>query len=933
MNKADAKKITVSQISEIFSRRGINFRLLKLIIGVSAVFTMFTTGIQLFVEYQRDIELQNQRIHALDESHIPALSLSIWEIDSTLTEVQLEGIWSLPDIYAIELEIPGDDVIRVGPDPANNNVITYEIELRHSDPDWHLGTLFLYAGMDIHIQRAQDRVLLILVTKGLQTFFVSFIILFIMEMVVTRHLGMISNYLSTLRIRHLDTPLILNRKKLKNHDEFDIMVNAFNEMRGVLKNDLGLIDEANREVDRSEKKFRNLYDTMVQGVIYQDEDGNIISANRAAEKIIGLPAAQMHDWASLGIRWQADEGREVLSEEVLSPMEILQTGREIENSLAGVFNTKRQEQRWLVVSSTPQFRNGGSTAHQTYSTFTDITKLKRAEDELRKLHRAVESSSVMVSITDINGVIEYCNPRFTEVTGYSSEEVIGKNMSILNSGEHPGSFYEDMWNTILSGNKWQGDIHNRKKDGTLYWDHSSISLVRDCGGRITNFIAIKDDVTSQHELTRQLSYQASHDALTGLINRGEFERRVTRLLTTMGMDRSSHALCFMDLDQFKIINDTCGHYAGDELLRQLGKLLQDVVRKRDTLARLGGDEFGVLMEHCKLSHARRVAEKLLQAIQDYQFIWEGEAYRIGISIGLVAITRETSNFIELFKQADLACYHAKEQGRNRIHVFKEENTELITRHKEMEWVGQINHAIDENRFCLYAQPIVSLENKDLKHFELLLRMRDGEGGIIAPGAFLPAAERYSLIEKVDAWVFSHACDLLMKHPAFVKNIDSIAINISGPSLSNVEFLGLIQRNLEQSGVSPGKICLEITETVAISNLSAAIHFISTMKKAGCRFSLDDFGSGLSSFGYLKNLQVDYLKIDGMFVKDIVDDPIDHAMVKSINEIAQVMELKTIAEFVENREIMNMLMDIGVDFCQGYYLGKPRLLEEILNEAL
>ncbi len=927
MNKA------ISLILNTISRRGINFKLVKLIIGVSAVFTIITTGIQLYAEYSRDIDLQSERIYSLNSSHIPALSLSLWELDSKLTEVQLDGILSLPDIYAVGLDINGYENIKVGPDPTLENIFTHKIELRHSGPDLYLGTLYLHVSLDTHIQRAQDRVFLILVTKGLQTFFVSFIILLIVEVTVTRHLGRISRYLTSFSIHKLDTPLILDRKSHQDVDEIDTVVSTLNDMRGIMKKDLELIDEARMEVEKSERKFRNLYDTLVQGVIYQDVDGRIISANRAAEKIFARPVEEMHDWASLGIRWHVADSIEGPPAETSSPMETMQAGREIENTLASVLHPGTKQPTWLVVSSRQQYRRLDNAPCQVYSTFTDITKLKHAEDELRKLHRAVESSSVMVVITDINGVIEYCNPWFTELTGYTSEEVVGRNISLLNSGQHPQSFYQDLWKTILSGRKWQGEIQNRKKDGTLYWDSSSISAVRDAAGRITNFVAINDDVTAEYELSEQLSYQASHDALTGLINRGEFERRVTNTLATTRKDGSVHALCFMDLDQFKVINDTCGHFAGDELLRHLGKILGGIVRESDTLARLGGDEFGVLMEHCKLSQATRLADKILQTIHDYQFIWEGGAYRIGISIGLVAITETTGSFVELFKQADLACYHAKEQGRNRVHVYEAENTELVARHKEMKWVGKINRAIDEDRFCLYAQPIVSLKNKSLRHYELLLRMRDEDDSTIPPGAFLPAAERYNIIEKVDAWVFKHACTLLAQHPEFIRNIDSVSINISGPSLSNVDFLRVIQDNLRDYGIPAEKICMEITETVAISNLSAATHFISTMKQAGCRFSLDDFGSGLSSFAYLKNLQVDFLKIDGMFVKDIVDDPIDHAMVKSINDIAQVMELKTIAEFVENRDIMNLLLEIGVDFCQGYYLGEPRLLDEILDEPV
>jgi len=437
-------------------------------------------------------------------------------------------------------------------------------------------------------------------------------------------------------------------------------------------------------------------------------------------------------------------------------------------------------------------------------------------------------------------------------------------------------------------------------------------------------------VAERMQSNNKLIYQAKHDALTGLVNRREFEHRVERLLVTVKQDKDEHALCFMDLDQFKVVNDTCGHVAGDELLRQLGSVLQNTVRHRDTLARLGGDEFGVLMEHCSLDDAHRVAISLQKAIQSYQFLWEERSFKVGVSMGLVPITSVTINLTELLKDADAACYMAKDKGRNCIHLYHTEDTEIAQRHGEMQWVVKINQALEEDMFCLYAQAIVPLDGSAEQHYELLLRMVDSKGKIIPPGAFLPAAERYDLIEKLDTWVIENAFSLLTANPLFLKQVHFISINLSGQSLAKQEFLTFIISELDKSGIDAEKICFEITETSAISNLNSARKFISTLKGLGCQFALDDFGSGLSSFAYLKNLPVDYLKIDGMFVKDIVDDPIDHAMVKSINEIGHVMGMQTIAEFVENDEIKAMLREIGVDYAQGYGIGKPQPFDELMN---
>ncbi len=585
--------------------------------------------------------------------------------------------------------------------------------------------------------------------------------------------------------------------------------------------------------------------------------------------------------------------------------------------------------RYYDLFDTPFKNNDGSISK--FEIFHDITARKLAEEELQKLSKAVESSSSGVMITDPDGSIEYINPKFTETTGYSKEEVIGENPRILQSGETPETIYVDLWDTILAGGEWKGELHNRKKSGDFYWNRASISSVKDATGNITHFVAIQDDVTYAYEMSEQLSFQASHDALTGLINRREFERRAERLLSTIKHDKAEHALCFLDLDQFKIVNDSCGHIAGDELLRQLGHILLDVVRQRDTLARLGGDEFGILMEHCSLEHAKRTAAALKEAVQDYQLIWEGQSFRVGVSIGLVAITEATPNLTELLKGADAACYMAKELGRNRIHVYQAEDVDLAQRHGEMQWATRIQQALEEDRFCLYAQAIVPLDGSTDKHYELLIRMIDTKGKIIPPGAFLPAAERYNLMEKLDRLVIERTYTLLADNPDFLEQIQFISINLSGQSLADNNFEEFVVEQFESTKVPPGKICFEITETAAISNLSTANVFITRMKSLGCRFALDDFGSGLSSFGYLKTLPVDYLKIDGMFVKDIVDDPIDHAMVKSINEIGHVMGMQTIAEFVENDEIKGMLREIGVNYAQGYGIEKPGSFDELFGQ--
>ena len=567
----------------------------------------------------------------------------------------------------------------------------------------------------------------------------------------------------------------------------------------------------------------------------------------------------------------------------------------------------------------------------------DITAQKRAVENLRESNERFQNSfkyaAIGMWLGEKDGTIKEANPSACKITGYSESELIGKNLREIT---HP----DDLAISVdHHARLFSGEIDNynlikqyRHKDGHYIWADVSVALVRNKEGVADYSIVHVNDITKEKEISEELSYHASHDALTDLVNRREFERRTERLLSNIKVEEHEHALCYMDLDQFKLVNDTCGHVAGDELLRQLSTLLKITVRKRDTLARLGGDEFGILMEHCSLDHAHRVAKSLQKAIQEYQFSWEGHNFKVGVSMGLIAITQNTQNLTELLKNADTACYMAKDAGRNRIHIYHSEDSMVAKRHGDMQWVERLHKALEEDRFCLYAQSIVPLDRSKSKQYEILLRMIDEQGNVIAPGAFLPAAELYDIMSKLDAFVIEKTFGLLAAHPILCEQVNSFSINLSGQSLAEPNFLNFVITQLEESGIESNKICFEITETAAISNVKLAKKFISTLKELGCYFALDDFGSGLSSFGYLKNLPVDFLKIDGMFVKNIVDDPIDHAMVKSINEIGHVMGMQTIAEFVENDEIKGMLREIGVNYAQGYGIDKPQPFNEILARA-
>lgn len=442
---------------------------------------------------------------------------------------------------------------------------------------------------------------------------------------------------------------------------------------------------------------------------------------------------------------------------------------------------------------------------------------------------------------------------------------------------------------------------------------------------------IRDHKKTTQKLTHEkerVTYQAGHDELTGLVNRREFEIKLNTLLGLAISENSSHAMLYVDLDQFKVVNDTCGHVAGDALLRRLSAMLQHKIREGDTLARLGGDEFGLLIEDCSLDDSERIANQLKEQIQEFHYEWNDTVFRVGASIGLVPINKNSLTVELIMSAADTACYAAKDTGRNRVHVYKPDDAEMVTRYGEMQWVAKITKALDENNFTLYKQEVMLIESptssaETIEYSEVLVRMNDENGDIIPPGAFLPAAERYNLAPDIDRYVITNVFKFINESSERKKV--TYGINLSQMSIGAEGFLAFILQQFKRYNISGENICFEITETAAVKDINVAVQFIKALKNYGCRFALDDFGRGLSSLVYLKTLPVDYLKIDGLFVKDIITDVVDLAMVKSINDIGHVMNMKTIAEFVENEDIYLQLKEIGVDCAQGNWLCHPKPL--------
>lgn len=599
------------------------------------------------------------------------------------------------------------------------------------------------------------------------------------------------------------------------------------------------------------------------------------------------------------------------------------------------------ETRWFSVNMSPL------STTTVMSVIRDITERKQLEQALYKEKELAQitlhSIGDAVITTDAEGNIQYFNPVAETLTGWNKAQTFG--VPLVQVFNLINETTREPVNNPVEQALQEGRIVGLAKhtllvcrDGREIPIEDSAAPIHDSYGNLVGAVMVFHDVTQARTLTNQLSWQASHDPLTQLVNRREFERRIEQALLSAQIQEDCHALCYLDLDQFKIVNDTCGHGAGDELLRQVTALLQAQVRKTDTLARLGGDEFGVLLEQCPLPQAIRIANEMRECVQAFRFVWEEQIFKIGVSIGLMMIDAQSKSLTDVLSSADAACYSAKYKGRNRVHVFRTDDQDLLQQRGEMQWATRISRALEEDRFCLYYQTIAPIQStsQNGEHYEVLLRLRDETGTLVSPMAFIPAAERYGLMHLIDRWVIrtlfatqgSHYRDMWSQCTLEGNSCDALyAINLSGASINDDQFIDFLHEQFRLHQVPPQLICFEITETMAIANLTKARHFIHELHQLGCRFALDDFGSGMSSFAYLKNLPIDYLKIDGEFIRHMVDTPVDEAMVEAMTRIGHVMGIKIIAEFVENDAILERLKFLGVDYAQGYGISKPYPLLE------
>lgn len=689
----------------------------------------------------------------------------------------------------------------------------------------------------------------------------------------------------------------------------------------------------------SEQQVRMIADNAPALIAYYDAEEYCRFANNYYAEFYGLNPAQI---AGTHLR------------EILGAKAYQETKPQIEKVLAG--NAVHYEQvhltgdgttHYLDVSLIPNF-NEQREVLGAYVLVHDVTERKLMEIELfdqkERAQVTLESIGDAVITCGANSAVSYLNQVAERLTGWSSNEAQGQPLPAVFSITHELTgepMADPVQQCLTQGTTVSLSDHTvlTRRDGAQFAIGDSTSPIRDRNGNIIGAVLVFHDVTQQRAMARQLTHQSTHDALTALVNRSEFERRLSRLLSSCREDHTQHAMCYLDLDGFKLVNDSCGHQAGDVLLSQIGGVLQQRLRSRDTLARLGGDEFGVLLERCSLEQSLRIAEELLEAVNDFHFVWEGKPFTVGVSIGVVTITENSPSMTEVMNAADAACYAAKQQGRNRVLLYQSKDDEQNKQDDHVQWLADLSKTLEQQRFHLLCQAIVPLSPgipgvPVRPHYEILLRLEGKNGSLITPGAFLPFADRNNLTPGIDRWVVQRVISLC--HAKRQKNpqwpLPLLNVNISGASLNDPAFADFVRGQLLANDLPGNTLCFEISEATAYTQLTTATHFIRELKQLGCAFAIDGFGGSAASFAQIKNLPVDFIKISGNFVRDMYKDPVDKAIVEAANRIAGLLGIRSIGLCVENVAILEQLQALNIGFGQGFSISNPVPLEEVFGKG-
>ncbi len=687
-----------------------------------------------------------------------------------------------------------------------------------------------------------------------------------------------------------------------------------------------VLDAKDQKLSERENLFRDLAESVQEAIVVHR--GEIVYANPRAAALRGVRQADLVDkpWLHLVHPDEHERARRIMQQRLADDETPARYEMKMQN---------RDGSGFWIEGSDVVINYQGKPAILTAG--FDITQRRMMQRALaREKERAevtLESIGEGVITTDTDGLIDYVNSAAEQLIGRTREQARGKTLEAIVSlvDETDRKPLRDPVALALREGRRVGLGRRALLLAAPAEEEYSIELtvspIRGSDREMLGTVIVMHDVTELRGLARKMSYQASHDALTGLYNRPEFERRLEDALDTAHGKGSGHVVCYLDLDRFKAVNDTCGHMAGDKMLREVAALIKDKVRDSDSVARLGGDEFGMLLGGCPLEKARQIAEDVCRAVEDYRFVWRDKIFNIGVSIGLVEIGHESGSVVDALSAADSACYVAKQQGRSRVHVYSARD-EAMARHRgEIQWLQRLQHAIKEDHFELYAQPIVAVAGRTETGpaCEVLLRMRDEEGELVSPAEFIQSAERYQLMPGIDRWVIRTTFAALSHGALKLPDDRSCTINLSGQTLGDPQFLEFVVETLDATGVNPGQVCFEVKESSVITNVSHASRFIEVLHGMGCTFALDDFGSGLGSFSNLKSLSMDYMKIDGSFTRGIGRDAVNQAMVTAMIKLARTLGIQVIAEEVEDTESLEAIRAMGVDFVQGYSIGRPKPL--------
>jgi len=685
------------------------------------------------------------------------------------------------------------------------------------------------------------------------------------------------------------------------------------------------------ELDRQTVKLATIVESSEDAILTKTFDGIVTTWNLGAEKLFGYSADEMIGQSILSLIPEHKKTEETALLHQLKDHHQIQHHET--DYLAKNGNILK------VAISLAVIKNSANEVAEISEIIRDVTFQKRIEQQLRMEHEllkvTMDSIGDAVMTTDQHGSVQYLNPVAQKLTGWTIEQAVGKRsqkvLNVINEKTRKPSL--NPITLCLAENRvitLTGDNILISRAGDEFAIQESASPIRDADGKTLGAVIVFHDVSEQRKIAHELSYRATHDALTGLPNRTEFEKALKRFVNNNREPDQINALMFIDLDQFKIVNDTCGHSAGDVLLKEVANIMKACVRSSDTLARLGGDEFAIILSKCDTEKSMKIAKKICKSLSDFRFQHDGKLFRIGASIGLVMIDSHWESEARLLQAADSACYKAKNAGRNRVHLYYDEAHAIHSNKGEIQWASRIEQALEEKSFVLFCQRIMPLNHKGLEHAEILIRMKDKNGTLIPPSAFLPAAERFNMASRIDRWVVQEVFEWMNTNATSLNHIESLSVNLSGQSLGDLAFHNFVIGLIERMDIDCSKLCFEVTETSAITNIVDARKFIDAMNAHGVKFSLDDFGSGVSSFGYLNNLSVDYLKIDGQFISDLVQNKVGQATVRCITEVAKATGKQTIAEWVDNEPVEQMLRAMGVDFTQGYLKHKPAPISFMLE---